>query len=71
MEKRQPIVGQCISCERAEFEGGQTFCRVYRFPNKKWISGNCPMATNIQKARAEARKMLNPLKASKKAKKGK
>ena len=45
-------------------------CEVYSNPRAMWRRGNCPMATHVAKTVHEDKK-VNPLKASKRAKKGK
>ncbi|MDD2966700.1 MAG: PxxKW family cysteine-rich protein [Desulfovibrionaceae bacterium] len=65
-----PVVEQCEGCNRLrEFEG-EKFCSSYAFPAKKWMGGNCNFATHIKVAVAKGAK-VNPLKASKRAAKGK
>jgi hypothetical protein len=44
----QPVIDRCLegeSCERIE----NGYCKVYIFPEAKWRSGNCPMATHLKK----------------------
>ena len=66
----QPIDEKCVGCDRVgEFEG-QQFCTSYPMPAKKWTSGKCNFATHI-KVEAVAKAKVNPLKASKRAAKGK
>ncbi len=65
----QPVVEDCNGCEHVcEFEG-QSYCSSYPLPAKKWLSGKCNFATHI-KAEASAKAKINPLKASKRAAKG-
>lgn len=65
-----PVVEQCEGCNRLrEFEG-EKFCSSYAFPAKKWVGGNCNFATHIKVAAVKGAK-VNPLKASKRAAKGK
>lgn len=65
----QPIVEQCAGCDRVrEFEDAQ-FCSSYPTPARKWVGGNCNFATHMKKEGAKAAK-VNPLKASKRAAKG-
>jgi hypothetical protein len=59
----EPIVPQCEGCLKIN----GNFCAVYLIPKAKWRSGNCPMATNLKKEKAENGKFVDPLKASKKA----
>ena len=63
------IVEQCEGCERIkEFEGGK-YCSTYPQPAVKWRLGNCNFATHT-KAAAKGKAKVNPLKASKRAAKG-
>ena len=65
-----PVVEQCEGCNRQrEFEG-EKFCSSYAFPAQKWQGGNCNFATHVKSAVAKSAK-VNPLKASKRAAKGK
>ena len=65
----QPIVEKCDGCDRiCEFEG-QKYCGSYPVPARKWVSGKCNFATHI-KVEAAAKAKVNPLKASKRAAKG-
>ncbi len=67
----EPIVEKCDGCDRAvEFENAK-YCPSYAQPSRKWSSGVCNFATHI---RAEVSKdgavKINPLKASKRAARG-
>jgi len=67
----QQIVEKCEGCERiASVEGGK-YCPTYAQPAKKWNTGVCNFATHV---RAEVDKggkvKVNPLKASKRAARG-
>ena len=64
-----PVVEQCTGCNRVrEFESEQ-FCSSYPNPASKWEGGRCNFATHIKVETAAAAK-VNPLKASKRAAKG-
>ena len=66
----QQIVEQCEGCERIkEFEGGK-YCGSYPQPAVKWKLGNCNFATHTKSAPAKGKAKVNPLKASKRAAKG-
>ena len=41
----QPVIDKCKGCKRIE----NGYCKVYIFPKAKWRSGNCPMATHLEK----------------------
>ena len=65
----QPVVEKCEGCERIrEFED-QKFCNTYPVPEKKWFDGRCNFATHVKIEIGKAAK-VNPLKASKRAAKG-
>ncbi len=65
----QPIVEQCGGCGRVrEFEGN-SYCSSYPMPLAKWSMGNCNFATHMRVAQS-AQAKVNPLKASKRAAKG-
>lgn len=64
-----PINEKCNGCDRVrEFEG-QQFCSSYPTPDRKWDGGRCNFATHVKVEVAAAAK-VNPLKASKRAAKG-
>ena len=64
-----PIVEKCEGCDRVrEFEEAK-FCSSYPAPGRKWEDGRCNFATHV-KADTKAAAKVNPLKASKRAAKG-
>lgn len=64
-----PCVEQCAGCDRVRAFGDQKFCSSYPDPACKWKGGNCNFATHI-KTEAAAKAKVNPIKASKRAAKG-
>lgn len=62
-------VEQCDGCERVRAFDDQKFCSSYPDPASKWQGGNCNFATHI-KVQAADKAKVNPLKASKRAAKG-
>lgn len=64
-----PCVEQCTGCERIREFDEQQFCSSYPDPARKWSGGKCNFATHI-KAQTAAQAKVNPLKASKRAAKG-
>lgn len=66
----QPIVEQCQGCERAQSFEDKEFCTSYPMPASKWAMGRCNFATHTKRETKAATK-VNPLKASKRASKGK
>ena len=65
----QPVTEQCNGCDRVRTFEGQEFCSSYAIPSKKWTLGRCNFATHI-KVEVVAKAKVNPLKASKRAAKG-
>ncbi|NHZ46676.1 PxxKW family cysteine-rich protein [Nitratidesulfovibrio liaohensis] len=65
----KPIVEQCEGCERIRLFEDEKFCGSYPMPERKWAGGKCNFATHI-KTQAAAAAKVNPLKASKRAAKG-
>lgn len=67
----EPIVEQCEGCERVVPFEGDKYCPTYAQPSRKWAHGVCNFATHV---RAEVDKAgqvkVNPLKASKRAARG-
>lgn len=65
----QPIVEKCEGCDRVRTFEEQKFCGSYPKPAKKWFDGRCNFATHIKTEGGKSAK-VNPLKASKRAAKG-
>lgn len=66
----KPVVEQCEGCDRVQGFDGQDFCSSYPLPASKWSMGRCNFATHL-KREVKASAKVNPLKASKRASKGK
>ncbi len=66
----KPIIEKCEGCDRVRFFEEEKFCQAYPNPERKWVGDRCNFATHI-KATAKAAAKVNPLKASKRAAKGK
>ena len=67
----QAVIDKCEGCERIRSFEGQSYCSSFPSPSGKWRMGSrCNMATHIQTQHTAAQK-VNPLKASKRAAKGK
>ena len=64
-----PVVEQCTGCDRVREFGEEQFCSSYPVPFKKWVGGRCNFATHLKTQTAAGAK-VNPLKASKRAAKG-
>lgn len=66
-----PVVESCTGCERiAEFETA-SYCPTYAQPDKKWARGICNFATHVKATvDKEGKTKVNPLKASKRAARG-
>lgn len=66
----RPVIDKCDGCGRVrEFEGAN-YCSSYPMPEAKWSYGLCNFSTHM-KAQTAAQAKVNPLKASKRAAKGK
>ncbi len=64
------IVEKCEGCDRInEFEGAK-YCGSYPQPASKWRLGICNFSTHTKTAPAKGKAKVNPLKASKRAAKG-
>lgn len=63
-----PIVEQCADCGHIRDFEGEQFCSTYPSPTRKWVGGRCNFSTHIKTKAAAAK--VNPLKASKRAAKG-
>ncbi len=64
-----PIIDKCEGCDRIREFDGQQFCSSYPQPDRKWAGGRCNFATHA-KVQTTAAAKVNPLKASKRAAKG-
>ena len=65
----EQIIDKCEGCDRVrEFEQ-EKFCSSYPAPERKWVEGRCNFATHV-KLDAKSATKVNPLKASKRAAKG-
>ena len=64
-----PVVEQCATCDRIRFFDDQEFCSSYAVPARKWVGGRCNFATHV-KGEVASKVKVNPLKASKRAAKG-
>lgn len=64
-----PCVEQCSGCDRVRQFDDQEFCSSYPDPASKWDGGRCNFATHVKTQNASQAK-VNPLKASKRAAKG-
>jgi hypothetical protein len=43
------IIEKCNQCNKIIKADNHEFCRVFAFPDKKWRSSNCPMASHLVK----------------------
>jgi hypothetical protein len=66
-----PVVENCTGCERIAVFGEQSFCPTYAQPAKKWSHGICNFATHVKATLdKQGKTKVNPLKASKRAARG-
>ncbi len=67
----QPVVEKCEGCERVAKIEGDKYCPTYAMPEKKWAHGVCNFATHVRAEMDKGGKVkINPLKASKRAARG-
>lgn len=66
-----PIIDKCEGCERTrDFEGAK-YCTSYPLPERKWAKAVCNFATHVKAEKDTTGKVkINPLKASKRAARG-
>lgn len=64
-----PIIEKCMGCTHVRMFDNEDFCSTYPMPERKWADGRCNFATNVKIEVSSAAK-VNPLKASKRAAKG-
>jgi len=66
-----PVVEQCKGCERIKEFSGEQFCLSYPEPAIKWAHKACNFATHVKAVvDSEGKVKVNPLKASKRAARG-
>jgi len=66
-----PIVENCTGCERIAAFEDKSYCPAYAEPAKKWANGICNFATHVKATvDKEGKTKVNPLKASKRAARG-
>ncbi len=67
----EPIVEKCEGCERAVAHEDKKYCPSYAKPAMKWYQGVCNFATHVRaELTKEGKVKVNPLKASKRAARG-
>jgi len=70
--ERRPIVEQCVGCERVIEDHGVNVCAKYADPSFHWENGQvCLMATHKKREVVIVKRVINPLKASKRMTGGK
>lgn len=63
----KPIVEQCQGCGLIDGD----ICKAYAYPAAKWRNGQpCPLASHVSTGAIKIGRKVNPLKASKRANKG-
>ncbi|WP_320170051.1 PxxKW family cysteine-rich protein [Maridesulfovibrio sp.] len=67
----EPVVEKCDGCERTVEFDGQKYCHSYAQPAQKWAHSVCNFATHVRAGvDKEGKVKVNPLKASKRAARG-
>jgi hypothetical protein len=67
----QPVVEKCDGCDRSVPFESENYCPSYANPARKWALGVCNFATHVKAELDKTGKVkINPLKASKRAAKG-
>ncbi|WP_147821393.1 PxxKW family cysteine-rich protein [Salidesulfovibrio onnuriiensis] len=67
----EPVVEKCDGCERIVTIEEKNFCPSYAQPERKWAHGVCNFATHVRATvDSEGKTKVNPLKASKRAARG-
>lgn len=66
-----PIIDKCEGCDRAKEFSGAKYCTSYPEPAKKWTGKACNFATHVKATvDTQGKVKVNPLKASKRAARG-
>lgn len=67
----EPIIESCDGCERVTPFEGKKYCPSYAMPARKWTRGVCNFATHVRAETTSGGDVkVNPLKASKRAARG-
>lgn len=66
----KPVVEKCDGCERIVAVEADKFCRAYTDPSSKWRLGICNFATHAKPEIITSTIKVNPLKAAKRASRG-
>lgn len=66
----EPINEKCEGCERVKLFEDAQYCSSYAQPEAKWHLGACNFATHIKAELDKGKVKINPLKASKRAARG-
>lgn len=67
----EPVVEKCDGCERVVAVEEKSYCPSYAQPERKWSHGVCNFATHVRASvDSEGKTKVNPLKASKRAARG-
>lgn len=67
----EPVVEKCNGCERIVARDGSEYCTTYPSPAAKWSGGVCNFATHVRASMdKQGNVKVNPLKASKRASRG-
>lgn len=66
----EPVIDKCEGCERIVAFEDANYCPAYASPAKKWARGVCNFATHVRAEVAQGKVKVNPLKASKRAARG-
>jgi len=66
VDMRKPVVDNCEGCERVEEIESNKYCLKYAEPSFHWENDQiCSFATHIKREVKAVKKIVNPLKASK------
>jgi len=67
----ETVIDKCEGCERVvNHASGSKYCTSYAKPATKWTHGVCNFATHVKATVAQGKVKVNPLKASKRAARG-
>lgn len=66
----ETIVEKCEGCDRVVPFEDASYCTTYAQPALKWAKGKCNFATHTREVDKGAKTKVNPLKASKRAARG-
>lgn len=65
-----PVISDCQGCQNIVRYLDEEFCSIYSEPHIKWYFRDCNAATHVEQEKIKDKPKINPMKAAKRAMKG-